>query len=483
MKSIRIGSGAGFSGDRIDPAVLLAEKGALNYLVLECLAERTIALAQKRKLANPDLGYDPLLEKRITPLLPHLKKYKVRLISNIGAANPLAAAKKIREIAQNLGLNFKIAAVLGDDVLEFVELNKGSLKTIETGKPLSDYEILSANAYIGTEGIVEALHQGADIVITGRVADPSLFLAPMLFEFNWGSNDWKKLGRGTIVGHLLECAGQLTGGYFADLRHKKVEDLANLGFPFADVTEDGLATFSKLPKTGGLLNLQTAKEQLLYEVVNPYAYLTPDVSADFMSVQLKEIGPNKVQLCEGGGNEKPKTLKVSVGYRSFFQGEGEISYGGSDAVDRARLAGEIILQRFKSEQSEQDFFQINANNKSEGLEIQVAPSETGGKKDQEALRETRGNKDQIWDLRTELIGVNSLFQGSLEGSNPSEVRLRVVGKADSAESAALIGEEVEALYTNGPAGGGGVRKNTIEQIGIVSILFPRELIEQTVIFV
>ncbi|RVU24011.1 DUF1446 domain-containing protein [Sandaracinomonas limnophila] len=474
MKTIRIGSGAGFSGDRIEPAVLLAEKADLNYLVLECLAERTIALAQKRKLANPDLGYDPLLEKRIRPLLPHIKKNKVRLISNIGAANPLAAAKKIKEISIELGLEFKIAAVLGDDVLEFVELNKSSLQTLETGKSLAKYDILSANAYIGAEGIVEALHQGADIIITGRVADPSLFLAPMLFEFNWESTDWEKLGRGTIVGHLLECAGQLTGGYFADLRHKKIEDLANLGFPFADVSEDGLATFSKLPKTGGLLNLKTAKEQLLYEVVNPHAYLTPDVSADFMSVQLKEIEPNQVQLFAGGGNEKPKTLKVSVGYRAFFQGEGEISYGGSDAVERAKLAGEIILQRFKSEQSEQSeqgFFQINANNKSEGLELQIALSETGGK------------KDQIWDLRIELIGVDSLFQGSLQNSKPTEVRLRVVGKATTAELANLIGEEVDALYTNGPAGGGGVRKNTIEQIGIVSVLFPRELIEQTVIFV
>jgi hypothetical protein len=481
MKTIRIGSGAGFSGDRIEPAVLLAEKADLHYLVLECLAERTIALAQKRKLANPAVGYDPLLEKRITPLLPHLKKNNVRLISNIGAANPMAAAKKIKEIADNLRLDFKIAAVSGDDVLEFIDINKESLHTLETDKPLSSYDILSANAYIGAEGIVEALHQGADIIITGRVADPSLFLAPMLFEFSWETSDWEKLGRGTIVGHLLECAGQLTGGYFADLRHKKVEDLANLGFPFADVSEDGLAIFSKLPNSGGLLNLQTAKEQLLYEVVNPHAYLTPDVSADFMSVQLKEIGPNQVQLCAGGGNEKPKTLKVSVGYRAFFQGEGEISYGGSDAVERAKLAGEIVLERCKV--LGKRYMTISIENKSEGLELHIAPGETGGKKDQIATHETGDKKDQIWDLRTELIGVNSLFQGSLQNSKPTEVRLRVVGKATTAELANLIGEEVEALYTNGPAGGGGVRKNTIEQIGIVSVLFPRELIEQTVTFV
>lgn len=442
MKTIRIGSGAGFSGDRIDPAVTLAEKGNLDYLVLECLAERTIALAQKRKLANPELGYDPFLEKRIKPLLPFVKKNGFKIISNIGAANPHAAAKKMKEIASEIGIDVKIAAVLGDDVLEFVELNKDCLKTIETGKPLSSYDILSANAYIGAEGIIEALHQGADIIITGRVADPSLFLAPMMFEFKWESTNWEKLGRGTIVGHLLECGGQLTGGYFADLRHKNVPDLANLGFPFADVTEDGLAIFGKVEGTGGILNLQTAKEQLLYEVVNPHAYLTPDVSANFMSVQLKEIGPNQVQLCAGGGNEKPSHLKVSVGYRAFFQGEGEISYGGTDAVERGKLAGEIVIKR---------------------------------------LHNLGFHFDSI---RVDLIGVNSLFNGTLSSSSfPTEVRLRVVAKAESAEFAALVGEEVEALYTNGPAGGGGVRKNTIEQLGIVSVLFPRNLIEQSVIFV
>ncbi len=441
MKSIRIGSGAGFSGDRIEPAVLLASKGQINYLVLECLAERTIALAQKRKLANPILGYDPLLEKRIKPLLPFVKKNGFKLISNIGAANPIAAAKKIKEIAMAKGLDLKIAAVLGDDVLEFVELNKDSLKTLETGKTLSTYDILSANAYIGVEGIIEALHQGADIIITGRVADPSLFLAPMMFEFNWESTDWEKLGRGTIIGHLLECAGQLTGGYFGNASNKIIPDLDQIGFPFADVTEDGLAIFGKVEGTGGLLNLQTAKEQLLYEVVNPNAYLTPDVSADFMSVKLKEIGPNQVQLCEGGGNEKPSHLKVSVGYRAFFQGEGEISYGGADAVERAKLAGEIVEKRL--------------------IMHGFLPD----------------------SIRVDFIGLNSLFNGTLSSSiNPTEVRLRVVAKADSEEAAALVGEEVEALYTNGPAAGGGVRKNTIEQLGIVSVLFPRNLIEQSVIF-
>ncbi len=437
MKLIRIGSGAGFSGDLIEPAVLLASTGQLNYLVLECLAERTIALAQKRKMVNPNEGYDPLLERRIRPLIRHLATNKVRLISNLGAANPIAAAKIVKQICAEEGSNLKIAAVIGDDVLPWVQQNKSNLKALESHQLLDTYDILSANAYVGVEGILEALQAGADIIITGRVADPSLFLAPMIHEFGWSLTDWEVLGKGTIVGHLLECGGQLTGGYFANGRNKQVPNLANIGFPFADVQKNGLATFGKVAGTGGVLNLQTAKEQLLYEVVNPHAYLTPDVTADFMSVRLQESGENQVQLLAGSGHPKPETLKVSVGYKAFFQGEGEISYGGSDAIERGKLAGEIVKERLNSK----------------GIEVECS-----------------------------LIGLDSLFNGTLrEFSNPCEVRLRVVGKTNSMLEAQQIGEEVEALYTNGPAGGGGVRKYVVEQVGIVSVLIPRENVKQQVI--
>lgn len=438
MKSIRIGSGAGFSGDRIEPAVLLAEKGNLNYLVLECLAERTIALAQKRKLANPSEGYDPLLVRRISPLLKHINSQKIRLITNMGAANPLAAAQKIKALCKEQQLDLKVAAVLGDDVSAWVLQHQNSLNTLEASMPLSQYEIISANAYIGAEGVVRALEAGADIIITGRVADPSLFLAPMMFEFAWSETDWERLGRGTIVGHLLECAGQLTGGYFANTSTKIVPNLAHIGFPFADVQENGLARFGKVLGTGGRLDLATVKEQLLYEVINPLAYLTPDVSADFTAVELNDLGNNEVELLSGTGNARPEHLKVSVGYRAFFQGEGEISYGGSDAMERGKLAGEIIRERL-----------VN----------------------------------QFPDIRIEWVGVNSLFQGTLGDGQPTEVRLRVVAKAETQAKAQQIGEEVEALYTNGPAGGGGVRKQVIEQVGIVSVLIPREVVQQELVII
>lgn len=431
---IRIGCGAGFSGDRIEPAVILAEQGELDYLVLECLAERTIALAQKRKLADPTKGYDPLLERRIESLLPILDKNNVRLITNMGAANPIAAAEKTIEIAEKQGIKIKVAAVSGDDVISDLGMQISDFRVLENGNPLSDYNIISANAYGGVEGILESLRSEANIIITGRVADPSLFLAPMIHEFDWKTDDYNLLGQGTVIGHLLECAGQITGGYFADPIRKPVENMDTLGHPFADVFDDGSAIISKVDGTGGMVNLATVKEQLLYEVINPYAYLTPDISADFTTVKLEEIAENQVKVWGGTGKERPSTLKVSVGYQAGFLGEGEISYAGANALARAQLAGTILEQRLKT---------------------------------------------QFPDLRIDYVGLNSILRSPLSVSSlttqtPSEVRLRVAAKGDTAQKAALIGEEVEALYTNGPAGGGGARKYVTELVGIVSVLIDRQ---------
>jgi len=432
---IRIGCGAGFSGDRIEPAVILAEKGNLDYLVLECLAERTIGLAQKRKAIDPDQGYDPLLERRLELLLPVLKKNKVRLITNMGAANPVAAAGKIIEIAKRLNLSVTVAAVTGDDVYQLIS---GDEIAMETGNALKKSgQIISANAYLGADAIIPALETGAEIIITGRVADPSLFVAPLAYEFGWSLNDADIIGKGTVIGHLLECAGQICGGYFADPVNKPVEDMENLGHPFADVYPDGSAAISKVEGTGGLINLATAKEQLLYEVTNPYQYFTPDVVADFTTVYLTQLDKNCVGVKGGGGQQRPGTLKVSVGYKAGFIGEGEISYAGAHALERAQLAGETLKKRLSAHYKE---------------------------------------------LRVDYIGYSSVHSYSFSiDAKPYEVRLRVAGKALSSEEAAIIGEEVEALYTNGPAGGGGARKYINEVVGIVSTLIDRNKIQPSVI--
>ncbi|MGH8364708.1 MAG: acyclic terpene utilization AtuA family protein, partial [Pseudomonas sp.] len=220
MKTLRIGSGAGYSGDRIEPAVELAEQGDLDYLVFECLAERTIALAQQARISDPQGGYDPLLSERMRRVLPFVGqpdgRRRLRVITNMGAANPVAAAVEVRRIASELGLNLKVLAVVGDDVLETLRAQPEQL--LDNGQTLGSLgeRLISANAYLGADGIIDALRAEADVVITGRVADPSLFLAPQMFEFGWAADDWQRLGRGTLVGHLLECAGQVSGGYFAD---------------------------------------------------------------------------------------------------------------------------------------------------------------------------------------------------------------------------------------------------------------------------
>ncbi|WP_180321147.1 acyclic terpene utilization AtuA family protein [Neobacillus mesonae] len=424
---LRIGTGAGFAGDRLEPAQALVEEANLDYLILEGLAERTIALSQKQKRKNPNLGYNEYLEERIRILLPALIKNNVRLITNMGAANAISAAQKITEIAGDMGLACKVASVTGDDVLE--NLNR-EVSALESGINLREYEpILSANAYLGIDALLPALSSDANIIVTGRAADPSLFLAPIVHHYNWNVEDFDLMGQGTLIGHLLECAGQITGGYFADPGYKDVEGLANLGFPFAIVEPNGSAVITKLPNTGGMVSLQSVKEQLLYEVHDPENYYTPDCVANFSTAKLKEIDMDQILVYGATGKQKPDTMKVSVGYHAGYLGEGEISYAGSTALARGELAEQILKERLKPNYPE---------------------------------------------LRTDLIGVSSLHHGQFGSHSPYEVRVRAAALCKGEEEARRIGHEVEALYTNGPAAGGGVRKRVEEVIGIVSTLIERK---------
>ena len=443
-RRIRLGAGAGYSGDRIEPAVELAEHGKLDYLIFECLAERTIAIAQQARLKDASLGYDPLLEARMRAVLPSAVRHGVRIISNMGAANPRDAARKTAAIARELGLGqLKIAAVGGDDVLDVVL--QGQFRFEESGDDVTAYRdrIVSANAYLGAQAIVDALRAGADIVLTGRVADPSLFTAPLIHEFGWRMDDWETLGQATVVGHLLECAGQITGGYFADPGFKDVANLARLGFPIGEVSADATVDITKVASAGGLVSEATCKEQLLYEIHDPRRYLQPDVVADFSDVRVTQIDSDRVRVCGGTGATRTDTLKVSVAYSDGYIGEGQISYGGPGALARARLALDIVRERLAL--------------------TGVATSE----------------------LRFDLIGVDSLHgtTGQAERGEPSEVRVRVAGRVASANDALRIGNEVETLYTNGPAGGGGATKSTREVIAVQSVLLPRTLVHPTFEFV
>jgi hypothetical protein len=442
MMKIRIGSGAGYGGDRLEPAIQLMEKGNLDYIGFECLAERTIAIAQEQKRIDPSKGYNNLLEYRMEQVIPLAYKNKIKVITNMGAANPKKAAEIIADLAKKAGAHgMKIAAVIGDDVLEQVK-NQENLMILETGQPLSSIQenIVSANAYLGAIPIVDALQNGADIIVTGRVADPSLFLAPMIYEFGWSMDDFVKLGKGTLIGHLLECAAQVCGGYFADPGIKDVPELWDLGFPLVEVDETGDGFVTKIQESGGLVNTATCTEQMLYEIHDPQKYFTPDCVADFSKVEFHELEKDKIAFKGGSGSQATDTFKVSVGYRNGFLGEGEISYGGANCLKRAELAIEILQKRLKE-------------------------------------------KD-LSDLRFELIGVNSIspLNPSKQVAEPAEVRLRVAGKSDSAAIAKQIGLEVEALYTNGPAGGGGATQHLSEQISIASVLLPKSEVKTNIIY-
>jgi hypothetical protein len=443
MRTIRIGSGAGYSGDRIEPALELAEKGDIQYLVFECLGERTVALAQQARMKNPEAGYDPLLEERMRAVLPVCAAKGIKIVTNMGAANPLAAARKTASIARSMGLSLKVAAVMGDDVLAACQ--QGDLGIMEFDGSISQFgnRLISANAYLGAGPMAEALDGGADVVITGRASDPALFLAPLVHAFGWSMDDWNLLGKGIVAGHLLECAGQVTGGYFADPHFKDVENLARLGFPIGEVGEDGSLIITKVEGSGGAVTAQTCKEQLLYEVHDPVRYLQPDVTADFSQVTIEEVGKDRVRISGGRGSERPATLKVSVGYVDSFIGEGQMSYAGPGALARGRLALEIVRERLKL--------------------TGVAASE----------------------LRFDLIGVDSLHgaQVSSHANEPYEVRVRVTGRTDNLREAVRIGNEVETLYTNGPAGGGGAFKSARDVVGVASVLLPRELAQPVVQFI
>jgi len=450
--TLRIGAGAGYSGDRIPPAVELAEKGQLDYLVFECLAERTIALAQLERSQHPDAGFDPLLTARMRAVLPSCIRQGTRIISNMGAANPLQAGYAVLAVAEALGLpQVKVAVVLGDDVLTTLCAEGGSLPVLETTQTLADLrpQLISANAYLGAEALLPALNTDAHVIITGRMADPALFLAPLMHHFGWASDDWMRLGKGVLVGHLLECAAQITGGYFADPGYKDVPNMAQLGFPLAEVSASGDAVITKVAESGGCISVATCTEQLLYEIENPARYLQPDVVADFSQVQLTLLGPDRVEVTGGNGHPRTDTLKVTLGYRDGFIGEGQMSYAGLGAQARGQLALDLVRERlaqagFAEFESRYDLIGVNAIL---GAGSQDTPPPTAHPLSRHPAAE---------------------FSNA-----PLEVRARVALRVPTLQQAQHVTHEVEALYLNGPAGGGGATRSVREVIAAAAVLMPR----------
>jgi len=434
----RIGTGAGFSADRLDPAVDLVKRGSLNAIVFECLGERTVAFAHRDRMANPRLGYNTHLRRRMQALLPICRAAGTVLITNMGAANPRAAAEHTIEIARDLGLQgLKVACVEGDDVSGLVPPDApfmdepGILSRV--GMP-----VVGMNAYLGADAIIPALEQKADVVIGGRFSDPSMFVAPLAHHFGWKLTDTGRVGASTLIGHLLECGMQVTGGYFADPGVKDVPDLARCGYPIAEVAADGSAVITKLGGTGGCVTPATVREQLLYEVHDPSRYLTPDVTADFSRVTIAPDGNDRVKVANAGGAARPDMLKVTVGFDAGFQGEAGVSYAGPAAQERGQIAAEVVRERLA---------------KVHGLSS---------------------------DLRIDLIGVSSLFAtAGLRAAGAQDVRLHVAMRARSREAVETMLWEVESLLCCGPAGGGGFRGTIVPSVVTKSLLIARERVTPT----
>lgn len=443
-RKFRLGTGAGFSADRLDPAVDLVECGELDAIIFECIGERTLAFGHRDRMADPSRGYNPLLERRLRAVLPACIASGTRLITNMGVANPDAAADQALVVARELGLRGRtIAAIGGDDVTGMItpdtELDQPGLTVGDVGR-----KMVGANAYLGMDAILPALEADADIIITGRVADPSLFLAPICHAFGWRADDWPTLGAGTLVGHLMECAAQVTGGYFADPGRKDVPNLAYVGFPIAEVSPDGGAIITKLDDAGGEVSERTVKEQLLYEVHDPSAYVTPDVIADFSRATIEPVGENRVQVGGASGAARPDRLKVTVAFDGGFLTEAGISYAGPGAGRRAKLAKDILEER---------------------------------------MRHLHGNHGP---LRLDLVGQSSLHATACDLTEPSsslqdirDVRLRAALRSDDRDVAELMLWEVESLLCCGPAGGGGYRGQITPSVVTHSAFLDRDRMRPT----
>jgi hypothetical protein len=444
--ALAIGCAAGFGGDRTDAAgpvvnTLVARDGP-GVLIFEVLAERTLALAQLERRANPERGYAPLMEPMLRPVLRTCLDHGIPIVSNFGAANPQVAARIIRWMAREVGASdARVAVVEGDDMSDDRgrELLRGRLSLADAGR-----QLVSANAYLGATAIAAALRAEAQVVITGRVADPSLVVGPALAHFEWAEDDWDRLAHATIAGHLIECGAQVTGGYFADPGLKDVPNLHAVGFPIVELSADGSLVVGKARGTGGLVDCRIVKEQLLYEIHDPAAYLTPDVVADISFASVEQLGLDRIAVHGVHGQPRPETLKVTACFTGGWLGEGEISYAGPNACARARLAADIVRRRV-----------------GDGLA-----------------------------LRCDLIGVLSVFgddAGHALDHCPSgaarDARLRIAAAHADRDRVEAVLREVTALYTCGPAGGGGVRTAITPRLHSASCLVPRELVPATFRFV
>ncbi|MEO7712305.1 MAG: acyclic terpene utilization AtuA family protein [Gemmatimonadaceae bacterium] len=412
---VRVASGQGFWGDWLDAPRRQVEGGPVDYLMLDYLAEVTMSILQKQKERDPAMGYARDFIGAMESVLPAVVDRGVKVIANAGGVNPVSCARAVLEVARKAGATgkLKVGVVTGDDLLPRIDELIGaghSLTHMDTGAPLSTVRdrVLSANAYIGSTPIVEALAKGANVVVTGRSTDTALTMAPLRHEFGWGASDWDKLAAGIIAGHIIECGAQCSGG---NCLHdwRSIPDLANIGYPIVEARADGTFVIVKHPGTGGRISVPSVTEQCVYEMGDPNSYITPDVVADFTTIHLADDGPNRVRVHGIKGRPATDKLKVSIAYRAGFKAVGTLVYSWPDAMDKAQLADRVLRERL----------------------------------DRMGLR-----FDQSL---TEFVGVNSTHGPlSVASGEAQEVQLRVGVRADDRGMVERFTREIAPLVLNGP---------------------------------
>ncbi|MFZ5785629.1 MAG: acyclic terpene utilization AtuA family protein [Acidobacteriota bacterium] len=447
-RKVRIGNGQGFWGDSPDAAVDLVTRGPVDYVGLDYLAEVTLSIMMRQRLRDPAKGYASDFIGFLRRVLPVIATRGIRVVTNAGGLNPAACREEVFKLARELGiLGLRVGIVEGDDLLprlgEFCALGH-HLEHMETGQRLCDvrHKVLSANAYLGARPVAEALGQGAQIVLAGRITDTALALGPLIHEFGWGADDWDRLAAGTVAGHIIECGAQCTGGNFS--RWWEVPELWDVGYPIVECAEDGCFTVTKHPGTGGMVTTGTVAEQLVYEMGDPSTYITPDCVADFGPIRLALEGPDRVRVDSVRGRPATPFYKVSASFHEGYKATGQLVVSGPRAVEKARLAAEIVWKRL----------------------------------------EKAGVRFPDQDRIVELLGTGVCHRGVVEEpADPPEVVLRLGVRAPSAHAVARFGMELAPLVTSGPpgvTGFAGGRPKPQEVVAYWPALVPKTLVDPQV---
>ncbi|MCB1668223.1 MAG: DUF1446 domain-containing protein [Pseudomonadales bacterium] len=446
-KIVRVANAQGFWGDSLLGPLRLVEEGPVDYLTFDYLAEITMSIMQKQKMRKPETGYAMDFPPMVKKILTTCKEKGIKIIANAGGVNPKACLEATKQVVKDLGLSgIKIAIVEGDDIMDRLDELAAAgekLENMDTGASLDSIRdrITSANVYIGAAQIVEALKDGADIIITGRAADPSLVVAPLVYEFGWSLEDWDKVAAATIMGHIMECGAQCTGGNYTGW--KQVKDFARIGYPICEVSEDGSFVVTKHENTGGLVSVETVTSQLMYELGDPNNYLSPDCVADFTTIKMVQQGENRVAVSGIKGRPATPTFKVSISYANGYKILGTLCITGPDAIEKAHLMKDIVFERMAMH----------------GVEI---PEE---------------------DRFLELFGTNVLYKGLVPANDqPHEIMMRIGAKGQDQKALEVLGMEIAPLVTSGPpglTGFAGGRPRATEIVGYWPALIDKSLITTT----